>query len=262
MTTIMGNPPNEAEMSKTETEVRPYVSIILAGGTWNTLLNIFKQFENDVMFRRADGQVELYTLDPSHVFMLRGKLSIACEGDGQGLIFVKDVLDFVKPFGKTTVLRYVFQNLGDSSCEVRVEAKGEIEGFKVFRREFTMPEPLSISCLPSAEASASIKNLKRLFNNIDSPHVDTVKLSMGEHALTLKTRDDEGVKQVSAPINTTNSDTGYYSGSILTKLVKSLPDTATTAKISILQNKSLMITVFLPQGYIELVMASRDGEDW
>ncbi len=261
---IMENP--EKEQAENTVADASQTAITTSVGTWNTLLNVFKVLDNDVVFRRSDDMVEFYTIDPAHVLTARAKLSMACEGDGQGLVFVKDMLDFVKAFDKNAVLRYTFKKLDGYSCEVRLEARGQLEGFKTFRRMIVMPaEAFPEPVIHTAEASTNIKTLKHLFNNINSHRLDTVKVSIGENALALETRDDEDVKQFSAPVNTTASlDRGYYNGSMLTKMVKSLPDTAITVKISILKaadSKPLAIDVFLPQGYLNVVMLPRD-EDW
>ncbi|MEM2746847.1 MAG: hypothetical protein QXK69_10090, partial [Candidatus Caldarchaeum sp.] len=148
--------------------------------------------------------------------------------DGQGLVYVKDVTDFAKAFDKNAVLRYTFKKLDRYSCEVRLEARGQLEGFRTFRRQVAMPAddfPEHVYHTPLAEASMNVKNLKRLFN-MDMSYVDTVKVSIVEKALTLETRDDEGVKQFSASVNTvTGSEKSYFNCPILTKVVKSLPDT-------------------------------------
>lgn len=96
------------------------IAITTSVGMWNTLLNVFKVLDNDVMFRRSDDMVEFYTIHPAHVLTALAKLSMACEGDGQGLVYVKDVLDFAKAFDKNAVLRYTFKKLDRYSCEVRL----------------------------------------------------------------------------------------------------------------------------------------------
>ncbi len=251
-----------AELVSTSGE-HAYISLTLDAGTWKALSNIFKQVGDEITLFRDGDRPALYQMDKGHTFMLVGKLSAEVEGEAEGVVFTDELYNFVRKLDDSTPVIYKFKLLRDDECEVSIHAKGQ--GVETFRREYpTVSKPFSIEYDCSVECSTNVKTLKQLFSLFTD--IATIKIVIDGGRLTVWSKQDGEETKVSLPVKATGSDSYFYTGYLVAKIVKHLPTTA-MAKINLFKPKSrssdriLGITAYYNKHELMFLIAPRIVEE-
>ncbi|MEM0462405.1 MAG: hypothetical protein QW318_09435 [Candidatus Caldarchaeum sp.] len=184
------------------------------------------------------------------------------DGEAEGVVFTDELYNFVRRLDDSTPVSYTFRLL-KNECEVSIHAKGQ--GVETFWREYPMvSKPFSIEYDCSAECSTNVKTLKQLFSLFND--TVTIKIVIDWGRLTVWSKQDGEETKLSLPVKATGSDKYFYTGYLVAKIVKHLPNTA-TANIRLLKPKSrssdriLGITAYYNKHELMFLIAPRILEE-